>query len=161
MAENELLLPSTFEEKWWERLMDVHFLSTYQAKESTRCCLVRGGGRECIPMRRVMPRIVLNVHLQLVKPDLDIHPIIRSQYSDHSRSLVQMWWTCREQSEVFQDFLTKWPLVFSMPYHKTERIVQILVDDVVPFFKLKYQLSSYLTWWSMSIISYGLRSWTP
>ena len=34
---------------------------------------------------------------------------------------------------VFQDFLTKWPLVFPISGQKTERIVQILVDQMVPF----------------------------
>ena len=35
---------------------------------------------------------------------------------------------------VFQDFLSKWPMVFPMPDQKTIRIVEILVKEMVPFF---------------------------
>ena len=34
---------------------------------------------------------------------------------------------------VFQDLFTKWPMVFAIPDQKTECIVRILVDDIVPF----------------------------
>ena len=34
---------------------------------------------------------------------------------------------------VFQDLFTKWPMVFTMPDQKTERIVRILVDEVIHF----------------------------
>ena len=35
---------------------------------------------------------------------------------------------------VFQDFLTKWPCVFALPDQQTDRIVKILVEDIIPFF---------------------------
>ena len=44
---------------------------------------------------------------------------------------------------VFQDFLTKWPLVFPMPDQKMERIVKILVDEVVPLFGVPEALLSH------------------
>ena len=34
---------------------------------------------------------------------------------------------------VFQDFLSKWPLVFPVPDQKAERLARLLVDEVVPF----------------------------
>ena len=34
---------------------------------------------------------------------------------------------------VFQDLFTKWPMVFAIPDQKTERIVRILVDEIIPF----------------------------
>ena len=35
---------------------------------------------------------------------------------------------------VFQDFLTKWPMVYPIPDQKSQRIADILVREVVPFF---------------------------
>ena len=34
---------------------------------------------------------------------------------------------------VFQDFLSKWPLVFLVPDQKAERLARLLVNEVVPF----------------------------
>lgn len=34
---------------------------------------------------------------------------------------------------VFQDYLTKWPMVYALPDQKTHRIVRILVEDIIPF----------------------------
>ena len=34
---------------------------------------------------------------------------------------------------VFQDLFTKWPMVYAMPDQKAERIVRILVDEIIPF----------------------------
>ena len=35
---------------------------------------------------------------------------------------------------VFQDYLTKWPLVYAIPDQKTHRIVRILVEEIIPVF---------------------------
>ena len=45
---------------------------------------------------------------------------------------------------VFQDFLTKWPLVFPIPDQKTSRIVKLFVEEVVlqkPYFLTEEQIS--------------------
>ena len=34
---------------------------------------------------------------------------------------------------VFQDYLTKWPLVYPIPDLKLVRLVQLLVEEVIPF----------------------------
>jgi len=34
---------------------------------------------------------------------------------------------------VFQDLFTKWPMVYAVPDQRSERIVKILVEEVVPF----------------------------
>ena len=34
---------------------------------------------------------------------------------------------------VFQDFLSKWPLVLPVPDQKAERLARLLVNEVVPF----------------------------
>ena len=33
---------------------------------------------------------------------------------------------------IIQDFVTKWPLVYSLPYQKAIQIVQLLVDEFLP-----------------------------
>ena len=43
---------------------------------------------------------------------------------------------------VFQDHLTKWPMVFPMPDQKSERIATLLVEEVVPFFGVPEALLS-------------------
>ena len=43
---------------------------------------------------------------------------------------------------VMQDFLTKWPLVFPMVDQKTTRIVRLLVEEVIPLFKVPEALLS-------------------
>ena len=53
---------------------------------------------------------------------------------------------CTEQGNryvlVFQDFLSKWPLIFPMPDQKSIRIAQILVQEVVPLFGVPEALLS-------------------
>ena len=43
---------------------------------------------------------------------------------------------------VFHDFLSKWPMVYPVPDQKTERIVKLLVNEVVPFFGVPEALLS-------------------
>ena len=43
---------------------------------------------------------------------------------------------------VFQDHLTKWPMVFPMPDQKSEWIATLLVEEVVPFFGVPKALLS-------------------
>ena len=43
---------------------------------------------------------------------------------------------------VFQDYFSKWPLVFPMPDQKTIRIVQLLVEEVIPLFGVPEALLS-------------------
>ena len=35
---------------------------------------------------------------------------------------------------VFQDYLTKWPMVYPLPDQKTHRIARVLVDEIIPFY---------------------------
>ena len=35
---------------------------------------------------------------------------------------------------VFQDLFTKWPMVYPIPDQKSERIVKLLVEEIIPFF---------------------------
>lgn len=47
---------------------------------------------------------------------------------------------CTEQGNrhvvVFQDMLTKWPLVFPVPDQKSERMAKVLCEEVVPLFSV-------------------------
>ena len=43
---------------------------------------------------------------------------------------------------VFQDFLTKWPLVFPVPDQKTVRLVRLLTEEVIPMFGIPEALLS-------------------
>ena len=43
---------------------------------------------------------------------------------------------------VFQDFLTKWPLVFPVPDQKTVRLVRLLTEEVIPMFGVPEALLS-------------------
>ena len=44
---------------------------------------------------------------------------------------------------VFQDFLTKWPMVFLAPDQKTARITCLLAEEIVPLFGVPDALLSY------------------
>ena len=43
---------------------------------------------------------------------------------------------------VFQDFLSKWPLVFPVPDQKAIRLARLLVEEVVPMFEVPEALLS-------------------
>ena len=43
---------------------------------------------------------------------------------------------------VFQDLFTKWPMVFATPDQKSERIVKLLCEEVVPVFGVPESLLS-------------------
>ena len=43
---------------------------------------------------------------------------------------------------VFQDFLTKWPLVFPVPDQKAVRLVELLTEEVIPLFGVPEALLS-------------------
>ena len=43
---------------------------------------------------------------------------------------------------VFQDYLTKWPMVFPMPDEKSSRIARLLVEEVIPLFGVPEALLS-------------------
>ena len=43
---------------------------------------------------------------------------------------------------VFQDYLTKWPMIFPVPDQKAQRIVNLLVNEVIPLFGVPESLLS-------------------
>ena len=55
---------------------------------------------------------------------------------------------------VFQDYLTKWPVVFAMPDQKSTRIVDILVHEVMPFVGVP---ESLLSDWGTNLLSFIMK----
>ena len=43
---------------------------------------------------------------------------------------------------VFQDFLTKWPLVFPAPDQKAIRIANLVAEEILPLFGVPYAVLS-------------------
>ena len=52
---------------------------------------------------------------------------------------------------VFQDLFTKWPMVYPVPDQKAERIVRILVDEIIPFCGVPEAL---LSDWGKNLLSH-------
>ena len=48
----------------------------------------------------------------------------------------------RKHVQVFQDYLTKWPMVYAIPDQKSHRIVKILVEEIVMVFGVPEALLS-------------------
>ena len=42
---------------------------------------------------------------------------------------------------VFQDYFSKWPMVFAVPDQKTNAIVELLTKEVIPFYGALVQIS--------------------
>ena len=86
--------------------------------------IVSGGGK---PSRPLLHPIPLRRLFQIVRVD-----IMELPRTDQGNRYVL----------VFQDFLSKWPLVYPMPNQKSIRIAQILVQEVVPLFRVPEALLS-------------------
>ena len=53
-----------------------------------------------------------------------------------------------------QDFFTKWPLVFPIPDQKTHRIIQLLVEELIPVFGVP---ESLLSDWGANLLSHLMK----
>lgn len=96
---------------WWDGMYADAF--TY-CKNCPACVTVTGGGN-------------------VVKPPL--HPIpVQYPFQILGVDVMQLPKTKAGNKYVlvFQDFLTKWPMVFPMPDQKSSRLVKILVNEVIP-----------------------------
>ena len=88
------------------------------------CSIVLGGGKVARPLLHPIP----------IKPSFQIIGV----------DIMDLPTTVDGNSHVvvFQDYLTKWPLVFPVPDQKTTRLVRLLVEEVVPFFGVPEALLS-------------------
>ena len=93
---------------WWESL---YKNALAVAKSRPQCVFSRGTGRvQLIPVQR--PFQIWGV---------DILELPQTQKGNH-------------YAVVFQDFFTKWPLVFPTPDQKSLRIARLLAEELVPMF---------------------------
>ena len=102
---------------WWEGMYS--YVNRY-CKSCPQCVTVSGAGRTGRPTIRPIPFQIFGV---------DVMDLPKTE-SGNKHVLV------------FQDFLTKWPLVFPIPDQKTTRISQILVEEIVPVFGVPEALLS-------------------
>lgn len=98
---------------WWETLYRdcVAF-----CKNCAVCVVVSGSGRIQRPPLHPIP---VQKPFQIIGVDIMELPI-----TENGNKYVI----------VFQDFLTKWPMVFAAPDQKSVRIVRLLAEEVVPLF---------------------------
>ena len=106
---------------WWEGIYadSVHF-----ARNCPECTVVSGGGRVIKPPLHPIP---VQRPFQIVGVD-----IMELPKTEAGNKYVL----------VFPDYLTKWPMVYPMPDQKSERIARILVEEVIPFFRVPEALLS-------------------
>ena len=106
---------------WWEGMYsDV----SHYVRNCPECVTVSGGGR----VNR-----------------LPLHPIpVQRPFQIVGVDIMELPKTTRGNKLVlvFQDFLTKWPMVYPMPDQKAVRICQILVEEIIPFFGVPESLLS-------------------
>ena len=96
---------------WWDRMYSD---ALEYCKSCPECATVTGGGR-------------------VAKPPL--HPIhVERPFQILGVDVMELPKTTsgNKYALVFQDYLTKWPMVFAMPDQKSTRIVDILVHEVMP-----------------------------
>ena len=106
---------------WWEGMFAdvIHF-----TRNCPECTIVTGGGKTSRPPLHPIP---VQRPFQIVGVDIMELPVTT---------------TGNRYVLVFQDHLTKWPMVFPMPDQKSERIATLLVEEVVPFFGVPEALLS-------------------
>ena len=106
---------------WWDGMYSdvVKFVTN-----CPECAIVTGGGRH---HRAPLHPIPVSRPFQIVGVDIMELP----QTNKGNKYVL-----------VFQDFLTKWPLAFPMPDQKTQRIAELLVNEVIPLFGVPEALLS-------------------
>ena len=106
---------------WWEGMYKD---AVSHSKSCPDCAIAVGGGR---PGRPPLQPIPVQRIFQIV--GVDVMDLPRTERGN-------------KHVLVFQDFLSKWPMVFPIPDQKTERIVKLLVEELVPFFGVPEALLS-------------------
>jgi len=83
-------------------------------KNCPQCALVTGTGRRTKPPLQPIP---VERAFQIL--GVDVMDLPKTERSN-------------QHVVVFQDFLTKWPMVFPIPDQKAIRIAHLLADEVIP-----------------------------
>ena len=86
---------------------------------------------------------IVNCHGKQLRPPLQPIPVERA-FQILGVDIMELPKTSRGNQFVivFQDYLSKFPLVFPIPDQKTERIVRLLAEEVVPLFGVPEALLS-------------------
>ena len=106
---------------WWDGM---HTDVLRFVRNCPVCATVSGGGKVIRPPLHPIP---VQRPFQLIGVDVMDLPMT----NDGNCHVV-----------VFQDYLTKWPLVFPVPDQKSIRLVRLLVEEVIPFFGVPEALLS-------------------
>ena len=106
---------------WWDGMYHdtVQFVS-----RCPQCATVTGGSRQHRPPLHPIP---VSRPFQIIGVD-----VMEMPTTDQGNRYVL----------VFQDFLTKWPMVYPMPDQKSLRIAELLVNEVIPQFEVPESLLS-------------------
>ena len=106
---------------WWEGMFAdiVHF-----TRNCPECAVVSGGSK---PVKPPLHPIPVQKPFQVVGVDIMELPVTNSG----NRYVL-----------VFQDYLTKWSMVYPIPDQKSQRIAKILVNEIIPFFGVPESLLS-------------------
>ena len=107
---------------WWWRGMYSDVFAF--CKRCPDCAVVTGGGRQHRPPLRPIP-----VERPFQKIGVDIMNLPCTQRGN-------------KHVVVFQDMLTKWPMVFPVPDQKSERLARLLCEEIVPMFGVPEALLS-------------------
>ena len=108
--------------KWW---WDKMYSTTDQfVKGCPGCAVVSGAGRHRPPPLHPIP---VKQPFQIVEVDVMDLPVT----TQGNKHVV-----------VFQDYLTKWPMVYPVPDQKAHRIARLLVDEIIPFYRVPENLLS-------------------
>ena len=106
---------------WWEGMyVDAQKFS----KSCPECAIVTGGGRHHQPPLHPIP---IQRPFQIM--GVDIMELPRTEKGN-------------KYVVVFQDFFSKWPMVFPAPDQKAIRLARLLVEEIVPLFGVPESLLS-------------------
>ena len=95
---------------WWQGM---HRDVSEHCNSCPECTVVNASGRVHQPLLQLIP---VQRAFQIVGVDVMELPLTRKG----------------NKYVVFQDFLTKWPIVFPMPDQRAVRLVKLLVEQVIP-----------------------------
>ena len=112
----------TLSRRWWWDGMYGEVMR--QVKRCPECAIVSGGGKVALPPLHPIP---VQRPFQILAVDVMDLPTT----SQGNKHVI-----------VFQDYLTKWPMVYAIPDQKAHRVARLLVEEIVPFFGVPEALLS-------------------
>lgn len=104
---------STLTKHWWWEGMYSDVMRF--CKSCPECAIATGGGRPAKPLLSPIP---VQRPFQIFGVDVMELPVT----SQGNKYVI-----------VFQDFFSKWPMVYTVPDQKSERIVKLLAEEIIPF----------------------------